>query len=106
MYKLNIYCFDLNLLYFNLLYIYKLSQYYNIKIIIKPQPRQIKKFSLLSSPHVYKSSFDQFEIRTYHRLIFFYGHNKFFFKFIKNLQETMPSCNLSRFVLKKRKKIC
>lgn len=34
-----------------------------------PLPTEIKKFTVLTSPHVYKDARDQFEIRTHKRLI-------------------------------------
>jgi len=39
-------------------------------------PIKIKKFTLLSSPHVNKKSRDQFEIRTYKRLVILKVKNK------------------------------
>ena len=34
-----------------------------------PLPREIKKITVLRSPHIYKTSRDQFEMRSYSRLI-------------------------------------
>jgi small subunit ribosomal protein S10 len=35
-----------------------------------PMPRFIEKFTLLSSPHIFKKARQQFEIRTFNRLIY------------------------------------
>ncbi|MGC9062698.1 small ribosomal subunit protein uS10 [Calditerrivibrio sp.] len=40
-----------------------------------PLPTKIEKYSVLRSPHVNKTSFEQFEIRTHKRLIDIYEHN-------------------------------
>lgn len=40
-----------------------------------PLPTKIEKYSVLSSPHVNKTSFEQFEIRTHKRLVDIYEHN-------------------------------
>ncbi|ADR19416.1 MULTISPECIES: 30S ribosomal protein S10 [Calditerrivibrio] len=40
-----------------------------------PLPTKIEKYSVLRSPHVNKTSFEQFEIRTHKRLVDIYEHN-------------------------------
>lgn len=40
-----------------------------------PLPTKIEKYSVLRSPHVNKTSFEQFEIRTHKRLVDIYDHN-------------------------------
>ncbi|MCA1927534.1 MAG: 30S ribosomal protein S10 [Calditerrivibrio sp.] len=39
-----------------------------------PLPTRIEKYSVLRSPHVNKTSFEQFEIRTHKRLVDIYEH--------------------------------
>jgi len=39
-----------------------------------PLPTKIEKYSVLRSPHVNKTSFEQFEIRTHKRLVDIYEH--------------------------------
>lgn len=39
-----------------------------------PLPTRIEKYSILRSPHVNKTSFEQFEIRTHKRLVDIYEH--------------------------------
>lgn len=40
-----------------------------------PLPTKTEKYSVLRSPHVDKTSFEQFEIRTHKRLVDIYDHN-------------------------------
>ncbi|MCX8084334.1 MAG: 30S ribosomal protein S10 [Calditerrivibrio sp.] len=40
-----------------------------------PLPTKIEKYSVLRSPHVNKTSFEQFEIRTHKRLVDIHDHN-------------------------------
>ncbi len=40
-----------------------------------PLPTKIEKYSVLRSPHVNKTSFEQFEIGTHKRLVDIYEHN-------------------------------
>lgn len=39
-----------------------------------PLPTKIEKYSVLRSPHVNKTSFEQFEVRTHKRLVDIYEH--------------------------------
>jgi ribosomal protein S10 len=54
-------------------------------------PVKIKKFTLLSSPHVNKKSREQFEIRTYKRLLVLNFKNKdFIFLLLNQLNFKLP----------------
>ncbi|MGX7576415.1 30S ribosomal protein S10 [Candidatus Vidania fulgoroideorum] len=53
-------------------------------------PLKIKKFDILRSPHKDKDSRDQFEIRTYKKIIYIYYCNNNIFNKIMSL--SIPSC--------------
>lgn len=64
--------YDVGMLKQALLRLYELASVFSVHINSKVSlPRKIKKFTLLRSPHIDKKSREQFEIRTYKRLVIF-----------------------------------
>ena len=67
-------------------------------------PTNITKTTVIRSPHVYKKSREQFEVRTYKTIISFSTpnkavSNKFIREFIENFSENLPSGVSFRFIL-------
>lgn len=64
----------------------------NNKIDIKlvGLPTEIKKFTLIKSPHVHKKSREQYESRTYKSLIIIKGLEEDLTYFLENKLKTMP----------------
>jgi small subunit ribosomal protein S10 len=69
----------------NLLEDFLLNLNNNLELNLVRLPTKIKKFTVLSSPHVNKQSREQFEIRTHKRLIIIKNQDKkFVYNFIKH----------------------